>query len=184
MVKTKYSVNVRGGYTAQSFANYRLPASIVAAIVDAANLSLAKTTWSSYRTAENHIKRCEADLGIKISFPMEPWMIIGYVGWLIRFRGVSAASISQYLTALRVVHLKFGVFPPNLRPDIVKTIIKGRANSEVSKKQVPRLAMTNTVMKLWRMLLVASNLSLELKRLLWCVGTWCLDGSFRIHELL
>ena len=136
-LKTKYSTNVTKGYTNQSFANYRLPPSIVTAIVNAANLSLARTTWSSYNTAENHIKRCEQDLKIKIRFPMGPGMILSYIGWLIEYRNVSSSTISQYLSGLRVVHLKHGVFPPNLRPDIVKAILKGRTNSDMSKSKPP-----------------------------------------------
>ena len=115
--KTKYSANVLGGYTTSSFNKYKLPTSIVTAIVNAANHSLAKNTWSSYKTAEAHIKRCEADTGIKIRFPMTDQMILAYVGWLIAVRKVSSSSISQYLSGLRVVHLKHGEMPGNLREE-------------------------------------------------------------------
>ena len=52
----------KGGYTTKTFEKYKLPPSIVTALVSAANHSLAKSTWKSYRTAENHIKRCENKL--------------------------------------------------------------------------------------------------------------------------
>ena len=68
--KTKYSSNVRGGYNSNSFKDYRLPTSMVGALVNASNQSLALSTWSSYRTAENHLRQCEIDTGIKIRFPM------------------------------------------------------------------------------------------------------------------
>ena len=122
---------MKGGYTSDTFTNQRLPISIVQAIVDAANLSLSKTTWSSYNTAEAHIKKCQEETGIAITFPMDDRMILLYVGWLITSRGVKVTSISQYLSGLRVVHLKHGVFPPNLRPEIVKAIIKGKPNSHL-----------------------------------------------------
>ena len=80
---SKYSYIVKGGYTAASFASYRLPVSVVTAVVGAANLSLAKTTWSTYKTAESHLKRCEAETGVRIRFPMNDQMILTYVGWLI-----------------------------------------------------------------------------------------------------
>ena len=68
--KTKYSANVQGGFTAGSFKDYRLPTTIVTALVGASNQSLALNTWSNYRTAENHLKRCEIDTGIKMRFPL------------------------------------------------------------------------------------------------------------------
>ena len=46
-------------------------------------------------------------------------MIIAFVGWLMTVRRINSNSITQYLSGLRVVHLKNGVFPVNLRPDIV-----------------------------------------------------------------
>ena len=69
-IKTKFSSTVRGGYTANSFKDYRLPTSMVTAFVNASNQSLSLNTWSSYRTAENHLLQCEKDTGIKMRFPM------------------------------------------------------------------------------------------------------------------
>ena len=69
-IRTKYSSNVKGGYTSSSFRDYRLPTSIVTALVNASNQSLALSTWSSYKTVENHIRRCERDTKVQIRFPM------------------------------------------------------------------------------------------------------------------
>ena len=69
--KVKYSTNVSGGYSSSSFKDYRLPTSIVTALVNASNQSLALSTWSSYRTAENHLRQCEIDTNVKIRFPMD-----------------------------------------------------------------------------------------------------------------
>ena len=69
--KVKYCSNVKGGYTSESFKSYRLPTSIVTSLVKASNQSLALSTWNSYKTVENHIKRCEADTKIRMRFPMD-----------------------------------------------------------------------------------------------------------------
>ena len=70
-LKTKYCNNVKGGYSPSSFKNYRLPTSIVSALVSASNQSLAMTTWSSYKTVETHLKHCELDTNVQIRFPMD-----------------------------------------------------------------------------------------------------------------
>ena len=168
----------------ESFSSLNLPNSIVTVIVEAANLSLAKNTWSSYNTAENHISRCERDTGVKIEFPMTHRMQLAYFGWLMKVRNVSSATMDQYASGLRVAHLKRGVFPPNLRPDIVKAIIKGRNNDELLAKKAPRLAMTNNVMRLLKLSIKRSAFALERKRLIWAVSCKAYRGSFRIHELL
>ena len=96
----KFSANVKGGFSVGSFDNYRLPPSIVLAIVNASNSSLAKNTWSSYKTAEAHLKRCESETGVKMRFPMTMRMTLAYVGWLISARKVKSTTISQYLAGL------------------------------------------------------------------------------------
>jgi hypothetical protein len=112
-------------------------------------------------------------------------MILTFIGWLITVRKISSSSISQYMSGLRTVHLKHGVFPGNLRPDIVASIIKGREHEEVmSKKRIPRLAMTVQVMRLLKALMTSSNMVLEKKRELWVVCCMAFHGSFRIGELL
>ena len=74
-------------------------------------------------------------------FPMNDRMVLAFIGWLITVRKVSAATIKQYLSGLRTIHLKNGFLPGNLRPNIVNSILKGQ-EQEDSKSKVPRLAMT------------------------------------------
>jgi hypothetical protein len=63
--------------------------------------------------------------------------------------------------------LKRGAFPANLRPDIVKAILKGRANEEAKKgMKKPRMAITIPVMKLLKLLLTRGRMSHERRRLL------------------
>ena len=183
--KTKYSAYVKDGYNADSFTQLNIPNNLVGALVDASNQSLALTTWSSYNTAGNHVKRCELETGVKMSFPMDDRMVLTFVGWLIVSRKVSSASINQYISGLRVAHLKQGVLPGNLRPAIVAAILKGKENGEnMSGNKVPRLAMTVPVMKLLKALLAASKLALIRKRMVWAISCLAFHGSFRIHELL
>ena len=181
----KYSANVKNGYSNDSFKQLNIPNMLVGALVNASNHSLALSTWSSYNTAENHMKKCEVETGVKMTFPMDDRMILTYVGWLMVSRKVSSASINQYISGLRVAHLKHGVMPINLRPAIVAAILKGKENEEnAAGNKIPRLAMTMSVMKLLKALLAASELALSKKRLVWAISCLAFHGSFRIHELL
>ena len=185
-IRTKYSNNVHAGYTVNGFKDHKLPTPIVLAIVSAANHSLSKNTWSSYKTAENHLQRCEADTGIKIRLPMDHKMLLAYIGWLLSKRKVQSNTISQYISGLRVAHMKAGFIPPCLRPDIVQAILKGQSNidSMKAKEKAPRLTVTTSVLKLIKHLLRTSKFSIEKRRLTWTVCCLAFHGSFRIHELL
>ena len=70
----KYSANVKNDYSTDSFKQLNLPNTLVGALVDASNHSLALSTWSSYNTAENHMKKCELETGVKMTFPMDDRM--------------------------------------------------------------------------------------------------------------
>ena len=65
------------------FENYRLPPSVVKTLVTAANYSLAEMAWKSYQTAENHIKKCEKQTGVKFRFPFGNRETLTYIGWLL-----------------------------------------------------------------------------------------------------
>ena len=83
---------------------------------------------------------------------MDDRMTIAFVGWLITVRKVGSASIKQYMSGLRTVHLKNGYLPGNLRPDILNAIIKGK-EQDYAKKRLPRLAMTLPIVRLLKKLL-------------------------------
>ena len=115
--------------------------------------------------------------------PMNDRMLLAFIWWLITVRKVSAATIKQYLSGLRTIHLKNGFLPGNLRPDIVNSILKGQ-EQEDSKSKVPRLAMTIPVMRLLKKLISMSSMPQHKKRMIWTVCCLAFHGSFRIHELL
>ena len=55
---------------------------------------------------------------------MDNKMVLTFVGWLLNVRKVSSASVDQYLSGIRNYHIKNFVEADNLRPEIVKAIIK------------------------------------------------------------
>ena len=51
-------------------------------------------------------------------------MILAFIGWLIDARKVGASTIEKYLSGLRIVHLKNGYLPGNLRPELARGILR------------------------------------------------------------
>ena len=182
----KYSAT--GAYTTRSFKKHNLPATIVVALVAAANFSLATDTFKSYRTAERHIIRCEKETKVKLRFPFGEKETLTYIGWLINSRKVSAKTVEKYLSGLRLVHMKKGYNVPSLRPDIVKAILTGLAQKEKIDlrlgKKAERLPVTVSVLELIRNELINSSWSVARKRMILTVCYLTFFGSFRIHEIL
>ena len=111
-----------------------------------------------------------------------------YVGWLLDVRKVAASTVEKYLSGVRLAHLKAGFTVPALKPDIIKAIIDGKAQSEKIKARLEgkaeRLAVTPATLKLLKHELKKCNWSLAKKRLTWLICTLAFNGSFRIGELL
>ena len=175
-------------YTVDSFAHLNLPEDLKQAMVETANHSLAKKTWQSYKTASKHMESCQQETGVTFSLPLQERDVLLFTSWLIVRRGVRAATADCYLSAIRQVHMTRGINPPNLRSDLIKSVLKGGKNANVIRDRTQgrptRLPVTISMMKLIKSELAASNHSYMDKRLIWLVCSLNFYGCFRVHETL
>ena len=183
---TKYGDN--GLYTAESFAGKGLPRGLEKALANMANHSLAKNTWSTYKTAYKHIETCSEDTGRSISFPMSSEDVLLFTGWLLSVREVKASTAESYLSALRQIHLIKGLVVPALRPDIVKTILTGAKHVDTIRDRLQnkpkRIPVTVDMLKMIKLELGEMKIPRSQKRLFWAVCTLNFFGGFRVHETL
>jgi len=181
----KYSKS--GMFTHASLKNVKAPKSVIISLTEALNHSLCANTWRSYRTAQNHVDRIKAELGVELRFPFSLEATLTYVGFLLS-RGLSATSVEKYLSAIRMVHLTRGEFAPWLRPEVMRSALTGAANRDQLRKRLSgkkgRLPITPEVMRVFLTALKESNLSIFVKRLVWVSACWCFAGAFRVHEVL
>jgi hypothetical protein len=170
-----------------------LPLSLVLPLVEAANHSLAATSWTSYGTAERHITRVEKATGIKMSFPFTIKCTLAYVGFLLApkqegGRGIQGKSVEKYLSAIRLAHMQRGHFSPWIRPEVIQQITRGACNRDQLVKRMQgktgKLAMDPRLMKTLKLTLSVSSLRKSKKRIIWAVSTIAFGGAFRIHEIL
>ena len=98
-------------------------------LINSANNGLAKSSWSSYKTVENHLIRAQEMTGIKMSFPMDEQMVLAFIAYLLEGRKIKSASVNQYLSGLRTLHLVRGLEVPMLRPAIVAAVLKGMVHA-------------------------------------------------------
>ena len=193
-VRTKLTVNRgskysnKGLYTATSFGSLELPETMKEALAKIANHSLAARTWSTYRTVENQLQRCQEETGTLMNFPLKDKEVIIFIHWLFESRKVSSSTVNSYLAGLRQLHLVNGVEIPLLRPPIVAQLLEGKKNVEIiiarQEKKQKRLPVTLNVMKLLKLEIKRMDGSQVDKALLWAVSTIAFNGCLRIHELL
>lgn len=182
---TKYGP--KGLFNQASFSNFNIDSHYTDILKHAANHSLAKKSWSAYKTAGNMLGRCAEETGCDMSLPLAEKQVLLFIAWLIE-RGLKSRTISSYLSGIRMAHLSRGVYIPILRSDLVKQILDGRLhldhiNSSLDNKP-RRLPVTPTILRLLKIELKAADYEREDKRLLWSIATLAFAGGFRIHELL
>ena len=65
---------------------------LATALVEAANHSLASSTWRSYSSVWNMFGKIAQDTGLTLKFPMSRPMVLNLVGVLIK-RGMKASTV-------------------------------------------------------------------------------------------
>ena len=182
---TKYGP--KGLFSATSFNNFNFDSEYKEFLQNAANHSLSQKSWSAYKTAEKMLQRCREDTGTVMHLPLTEKDVLLFVAWLIK-RDLQAKTISSYLSGIRMLHLRKGLYIPALRSDLVKQVIEGRVHLDAIKRRTEdkpmRIPVTPTLLKIMKLELKSSNLSKADKRLVWAISCLGFAGGFRVHELL
>ena len=156
------------------------------ALARKANYGLAASTHEAYKTAINHIKRCEEEVGIDMSLPFDENKTLEFMGWM-EARGLKSRLMSTYISGIRAFHIASGFKDPFLRDPMVKLILKGQDNWDKIQAKIDgkdeKLPITKSMMKHIKQNLLKASWSKTEKRLFWAVATLAWSGSFRIHEL-
>jgi hypothetical protein len=152
------------------------------------SLSLARSTWKNYSTAEGLLRKCCREKGIEWGLPVKDSTVISFVLWLAFDREVSSATISNYLSGVRNLHIVNGVVCPEIRSERVEMLLKGKKNWEQSVKREAgagrRKPVTPDILRLLKARFSDSDLMLVDKKMVWAVCTALFFGAFRGHEIL
>ena len=157
-------------------------------LTDMANMGLSESSHRVYKTAINHIKKCEIEKGVCLDLPFDLSKVLHFLNYLLIDRKVKSNTCEKYLSGIRMLHLTKGLDAPALRPAIVTLLLKGRENfeqiQETLNKKEKRIPVTVIVMKLLKRRIRKIDWTESKKRLVWAVCCICWNGSFRIHEVL
>jgi hypothetical protein len=181
---TKYGPSTEGAVT-----NFRgLSNEEYQQLQDLTGHGLAKKTWSNYKTAERLLAMCCKEKGIPLELPVSEQTVIVFVLWLSFSRNVCAATINNYLSGIRQLHINKGADTKHIRSDIVHLILKGKKNKETARKRETniqqRQPVTPDILRLIKARLADSDLAGTDQRLVWSVCTCIFFGAFRSCELL
>ena len=98
---SKYGPN--GLFNQSSFPSFLVPSHLLQPLCTAANFSLTKQTWSTYRTAQNMLFKCSEETNVIFSLPLTHSDILSFTAWLLA-RNIKSSTISSYLSGLRQLH--------------------------------------------------------------------------------
>jgi hypothetical protein len=157
-------------------------------LLEVGDHGLARSTWSTYGTAQRMLAKCAKETGKKLEPPLSQSDLLEYIGWLMGERKVKAGTVNSYLSGIRQLHILKGMEPPNIRTGIVRLLLQGKRNMDniVERKEVKvkRLPITMNVMRLLKEEIRRWNVALDQKLLVWAIAAIAFHGAFRIHELL
>jgi hypothetical protein len=171
----------------EMFGDVDIPRSVKQSLARIGNFGLAKSTWSSYKTGERMLLKCQKEWGGNFELSLRRSALLVFINWLITSRGLKAATVNCYLAGIRQMHLVRGLEPPALRSSQVQLILKGQQNIDSEGKRggrdKGRLPMTISLMKLLKEKIRRWNKDDETKLLVWAVCTLAFHGAFRIHVM-
>ena len=87
------------------FTSYDIPRDVAESLAAVGSFGLAKSTWSTYRTAERQLLQCQKDTKASMEPPLSQNQVLIYIDWLIRARKVKSSTISSYLAGVRQLQL-------------------------------------------------------------------------------
>jgi hypothetical protein len=153
------------------------------------SMSLAKSTWSNYNTAEALFRKCCKEKGLSEELPVREDTVVSFVLWLAFDREVSSATISNYLAGLRNAHIVRGLECPKIRSEKVELLIRGKKNWEEAKKREAgdderRKPVTPDILRLLKARINETEMGRVDRRLVWSVCTVLFFGAFRGGEIL
>ena len=187
-VSNTWKYSTIGLFSSEIFSNLGMGVKEAEFLTNMANMGLAESSHKVYKTAINHIKKCEIKKGISLDLPFDLSKTLHYLNYLLIDCTVKSNTCEKYLSGVRMYHLTQGFDAPALRPAIVNLLLKGRENfeqiQEKLNKREKRIPVSVTVMKLLKRRIRKIQWSEPKKRLVWAVCCVCWNGSFRIHEVL
>jgi hypothetical protein len=170
------------------FKDFNLSKESREALAAVGNYGLARSTWSSYSTAERMLATCASKRKRKMELPLSQDDLLEFIGWLISERNVKAGTVSSYLSGIRQMHILKGMEPPTIRTSLVRFLLQGKGNMDNiaarSGGAVKRLPITMNVMRLLKEEIKEWKVDIDQKLLMWAISTVAFHGAFRIHELL
>ena len=170
------------------FENLGLSEDTIKTLAEAGNHGLARSTWSTYSTAERMLAMCSKQTGKLMDLPLSDSCLLEFVGWLMGTRGLKAGTINSYISGIRQLHILKGMDAPQLRTNLVKLVLKGKKNMDnIAERRQPtakRLPITMNTMRLLKAKIRSWDTTTMRKLLMWAVATLAFHGAFRIHELL
>jgi hypothetical protein len=98
---TKYGS--KGGCAADLLKDLDLPRETAAALAELGNMGISRSTWSTYKTAQTLLQKCESETNADLSIPFNQKKTLIFIDWLVRIRKLKASTVNSYLAGVRTL---------------------------------------------------------------------------------
>ena len=160
-------------FSPSSFDQTNVPAHLRPLLAELSNHSLAKSTWSSYRTSVKKLEEFSEETATPIGLPISDDTAIAFVAWLLS-KGITASTVDTYLSGVRQWHLVSGTTPPLLRTPLISTVLKGKKNldniEKLTGRAKTRIPITPNLLKHMKSKLKKGDAPAHDRKLLWALS--------------
>jgi len=163
------------------------PTALLLKTQDLISASISNTTWKNYASALRSFQKFERHTKVSHPWPLDIGALRAFTSFsLSKEGGLSPSSISNYLAALKFIHLIKGLTPPRiLDDDLIKILIKGARNinptpSFSNRRRIVSLPLLQALKEE----IDKSSWSAYLKSTIWTIFSVAFFASARMGELL
>ena len=148
--------------------------------------SISNNTWKNYSAALRSFQKFEQSSGCTHNWPLDIGVLRAYTSFALSAGNLSPASVSNYLSAIRYLHLIKGIPAPQiLQDELIKMIIRGvknvkPVNSRTNKRRIVSLPLLQAL----KDEITTSSWSDFLKTAIWVLFSVAFFASARMGELV
>ena len=171
-----------GGYTPQRLGK-KLPGGMEEILCQAANGSLASSTWRKYESCWRVVEKLVVARGGSLSFPLSQealWMAMG----VLVESGKKPNTIDGYMASLKQAHKIRGHDTAIFEDPLIKAVGRGLKNKVSLEPREEKVCITIATMKMWRDKVRVMKALYVDRRMIWTALSWIFCGSLRPSEIL
>ena len=161
------------------------PGTLLLKTQDLVAASISNSTWRNYSSALRSFQKFEVFSRVTYTWPLDIGAVRAYTSYALSEGKLAPASVINYLSAMRYIHLIKGFPAPHiLQDDMIQILIRGAKNLSNPPSSNKRRVVSLPLLQALKEEIERSSWSLYLKTAVWALFSVAFFASARMGELV